>query len=60
VQAVTNVERIDQIITEIKASLERPGIRPMTSQQLKHRADQRRQIATGLKMKGDRVKPEYE
>jgi hypothetical protein len=55
-----NNQRIEQIKAEIKASMEKPDRQPMTSLQLKHRADRRRSYATAVKISGGSVKPEYE
>jgi hypothetical protein len=54
------IEQIDLIIGQIKANIERPGSRPVTSTELKNRADRRRHMATAILMQDGQVKPEYQ
>jgi hypothetical protein len=51
--------RLEATLDGIHTMMERPGSRPLTSLQLKSRADHRRQIATALQLKGLPVRPEY-
>jgi len=57
---MTNTERIDQIIAEIRRSFEKPNYKPQASQQMRVRADNIRAMANTARMLGQRVKPEYE
>lgn len=52
--------KIARIIGEIHQQMQHPGLPPMTSNQLRQRANQRRELVTGLKLQGGRVNPEYE
>jgi hypothetical protein len=40
--------------------VERPGVQAMTSEQLRQRADRRRDIAVGIRAQGGQVREEYE
>lgn len=51
---------IKKITDDIHASMETPGQRPLTSNELKLRSDYRRQTATQVKLAGGNVRPEYE
>lgn len=54
------VARIDCIIGEIKRSQQQPNWKPQTSNQMRHRAERRRDMATSVKLIGGRLTPEYE
>ena len=53
-------DRIGQLIDDIKRDFAKPGWRPLTSLQMRDKADERRHIATWAKLNGAEVRPEYE
>lgn len=59
-QSLDAKARIDQEIDEIAAMMSKPGSRELTSMDMKNREDRRRQMATGLRINGQEVRPEYE
>ncbi len=52
-------DQIDLAIVEIVQSMVHPGNKPMTSMQLKERADSRRDMANTMKTQGVPVRKEY-
>jgi hypothetical protein len=58
-QAKLSKARIDEVIKGIHRQMDKPGSMPMTSLQMKQRADRLRQMATGIKLQGGKVKPDY-
>jgi hypothetical protein len=53
--------RIDGAIVDIKRIADKQAPRePMTSNQMKLRADRLRETATGIKLNGGKVSPEYQ
>ncbi len=56
---VNPLTRIDTIIREIKHSQVHPNWKAQTSNQMRQRAKQQRDMATGIKLAGGKVKPEW-
>lgn len=56
---MTNSEKVSAIIDSIKAMMEKPALREMTSNEMKQRADRRRAMATNIKLTGGEVREEY-
>jgi uncharacterized protein with von Willebrand factor type A (vWA) domain len=54
-----NQAKIDLIITAIRADLLKPGSRPLTSSELRHRADMRRSMANMIKTAGGQVQEAF-
>jgi hypothetical protein len=54
-----SLRKMDEVINGIHAQMKRPGIRPLTSDQMKQRADRLRQMANGVKMRGGKVQDAY-
>lgn len=52
--------RLQVALEGIHTMIEKPGSQELTSNQMKTRADYRRQIATGIKVSGGKVRSEYE
>lgn len=59
-QAVRARDILDKAIQDIHDLMERPGVGPLTSHQMAHRAEHLRSIATSVKLRGGNARPEYE
>lgn len=49
-----------KVIEQINQQMAKPHSKPLTSNGMKSRADYLKQVATGIKLHGGEVKPEYE
>lgn len=56
---MNSYEQACALYDSIKALMDKPALRELTSTELKQQADRRRQYATGIKLNGGDVTPEY-
>lgn len=54
-----NVKEVGRLINNIEQMVAKPGYKPLTSNQMKAKADRIRQIGIGIKLSGGEVKSEY-